>query len=322
MESIPCYFDIYLELEPLSLVFEIPSSLVALTKSLCPEVLDRYRGGFGENNFGQGTTIKIESKTEEFYHLRALIPEGFVYSDKVCSSCKGKKIDRKRLKDYGFETFCRDCCGSGLQAVRQHELIHELADNLVSLFKLIDSMSSQYSDDLSHNYKKMLMFLVLINGGYMSSAIGGYFTKELEVYLLFVLSQKQQAALESSVREVMASVHDRISYGSNPKSTRSELFEFRVSLSSSNGRAELFLEVPGQNSCSVYTARDIGSVCYPAYRFDVCNLTCHNIDYPLQQVALIGGLAYICALAKQYYHTLDSIKYRYSLLSKITTAMV
>ncbi len=321
MESIPCYFDIYLELEPLSLVFEIPSSLVARIKSLYLDAMINFRGGFGESHFGQGTTIKIESQTEQFYRLRAIIPEGFLYTDKVCSSCQGKKIDRKYLSDYNYTTFCRDCCGSGLEATKQSQLVHELADNLVALFKLIDRVTCRDGDDLVHNHKKMLMFLLLTNGGYMASGIGGYFTKDLENYLLFVLSQKEQDFLTGQVSEAMARVHDLISYGHNPERAHRDFFDFRVHISSSQDRAKLYLEVPGQNSCSVYTAGGMVPVCYPVYKFDVRGLTCHNIDYPLQQVSLISGLAYICTLAKQYYYVLDSIKYRHFFLSKLTKAM-
>ena len=331
---IACYFDMRLEDEPLSLVFELSACLVEYYRSLPDDILirmatanlgrhryyDRLRQSanqtelslFGawqlaedlqaarmlfDGYFGLGQTMAVEGNDGGFWRLRSAIPEGMVFGDQPCPSCRGSKLDQDILRSFDRETDCNACAGSGLIATKQTGLSRQLADNLCLLFDVVRVLAYNCPEPVV-NDRPMLMFLCTGNEGYGHQTVSGYYTRYLADYLEGVLAGQTAEDLADATSRQMYRVFNRLFYGSyTPRYYR--LFEFPVRIESGNGcfgqeKLVFLVQVPGVNGCNVYTDSGPSMLYPPATEEQVLSLTCHNVDTPDQQIALIAGLAYLC----------------------------
>jgi len=329
----------WLEDDPLSLVFEVPCQLINHFQSLNDDILlniatsmlsrhsffdklkrmvkvkddpglfDDYflasdfaqaRNLFG-NYFGLGQTIVVEDKSGEFWRLRAVIPEGIIYSDKVCPACHGSKIDQKKLADYFITMECDSCAGSGLEAKKQFGLADELADNISLLFDIVWLLEYNCPETID-NQRPMLMFLQTGIEGYGKQFIGGYFTQALKDYLQTRIVSKtvEQLVFETSQRMYFA--YNLMFYGRHEPRYQ-EKYDFPTEIlninDNANGERLFFsVQVPGINGCHVYSDSGLCALAPSGFIKDIFSLTCHNIDTPIQQISLIVGLAYLCGSAR------------------------
>ncbi|MEI6379014.1 MAG: hypothetical protein WCO55_05120 [Candidatus Falkowbacteria bacterium] len=319
---IPCYFDMRWDDADGSLVFDVSTVYVDFYRSLTEEqlanVARRYsasykffarlaetgqeaRNVFGDY-FGYGQTVVTEDKGLEFWRLRAKIPDGIVYDHKaVCQSCGGSKIDQDHLANFGRDYPCNICAGSGVKATKQYDLVNELDDNICLLFKLV-MMLSYNCEQISDSKRPMLMFLQLGNEGYGRQGIGGYYTKEVENCLLDLLAKDAQGAVEDAITERMFKTYNLMRHGQNT-ARLDRRCEFQTSIVKGHGSyekdASIYLQVPGVNSCSVYSD-SLPAVYPPKNHEKIYSLTCHNIDHDDQQLALVVGLAYLTTLVRTW----------------------
>ena len=318
---IPCYFDLRLDdADDDSLVFYVSTRYIEFCQALSDDqlanVARRYAGSylffsqlrelvearllFGDY-FGYGQSVVVEERGPVFWRLRAKIPDGIIYDHNVaCPSCGGSKLDQEYRLNYGRDYPCNACAGSGVSATKQYGLVHELDDNICLLFKLIMLFGCNCEQTSASDWP-MLMFLQLGNGGYAKQGIGGYYTHEFEQYLLGLLAEKTQAGVERAVNERMFKAYNKMHYGQNPARQERQC-DFSTSIVLGHGSSEhdasIYLQVPGVNSCSVYSD-SLPSVFPPKNTEKVYSLTCHNIDRGEQQLSLLVGLAYLNTLARQ-----------------------
>lgn len=332
---IPCYFDMWLEEEPLSLVFEIPCQLINHFQSLDDDILlnlatrisskhsffDKLRRRVGAKDdpglfddyfresdfaqarnlfgsyFGLGQTMVLEDKSGEFWRFRAVIPEGMIYSDKVCPACHGSKIDQKRLADYFITMECGSCAGSGLKATKQFGLAYELANNISLLLDIVWLLEYNCPEKID-NQRPMLMFLQTGIEGYGKQFIGGYFTQALSDYLQAKITNQTAEQLTSEISQRMYLAFNLMVYGRHELRYQDE-YDFLTHLcGASNEKLLLVVQVHGVNGCSVYSDDGLCVLTPAKHEEDVFSLTCHNIDTPIQQISLIVGLAYLCGSAR------------------------
>ena len=184
-----------------------------------------------------------------------------------CDSCNGSKVE-----PYDRKTPCIFCNGTG----KAHEYHWHRAEAVAaSLGVLLVSM--EYTDIETHDARPQLMTVY----GYPhrgSCSIGGTFSTPLVRWLRSFPRHTSFPEIE----QVMIAVHHRMT------GRKREERYFRATIYGSQG--ELGLDVPG-DACGVHACESRSD----ERGYDI---TCHNLNTPVQHLSLLAGLAALHDLAE------------------------
>lgn len=237
--------------------------VLALTKELKLMV---FQGSFKDSRFGFEGSIRFERKSDGAFEFTALIPRVYFPTRRRCDRCKGQKVEL-----YDKTRPCFFCNGTGKEHMYRWHRAEAVAASLGVLLVVME-----YPNIKTHDARPQLMTV----HGYPhhgSCSIGGTFS----IPLVRWLRSFSQYTDFPEIEQAMVKAYHRMT------GRKWEERYFRATIYGSHG--ELCLDCPG-DACNVHACESrSGERGY--------DITCHNLDTPVQHLSLLAGLAALHDLA-------------------------
>ncbi len=241
---------------------------------------------FGFNDASINSGIK-----DGFLEFVIPIPAQTLVKNEPCRECNGSG------KNYLGERKCFSCNGTKLNRISNTLSVRSTVATLYLLLRYLDFTFSNFSEKNEKNKIKIpqdILLSISMESGQCKGGVAGGFSSEidekskklfqdLKIKEPYNFSEKAiggPLVYLEKVHNDMVSFYGHM-YG-RPVSESESRCEFNASIKE-DGR--IYLQTIGVNGCSVYHERSgFGNM------LDGLTLTCHNIDYYLQELTLLVGV--------------------------------
>ena len=273
-ESVPCWYELSWSNKS-SIILRIHEDFLKNKGSIMPEEyfikeLARenkftiFEGDFEGGNFGFDKSFVNQGLNNGFFEMKADVPSLRKESAQPCSLCNGTG----KVFDYGV---CSFCGGGGKSWCYEWEKAFALSASFTVFFTFSSSSNIQTSSNL-----KQLMTIQTITKrdaqGHGSSLRGEF--SALLVNWLRTIEKAETKNLINFLKMATAATFIKM----NGRKVDEDSFEVTLR----NGR--LIINCPG-DACGVHP-ENWHEINDNGYEFN-----CHNTDNPMQQIALLAGLA-------------------------------
>ena len=225
-----------------------------------PELDIEKNFGFNECSVNKGMVNGLVTLS---FPLKAL----FTLSNKKCSACRGKKVGWN-------DTLCYFCRGSGYEFLKKSNTV-SICTTLYLLTRYLNWTCFLDKDRPipENKWGQQHLFIELD----ATAGIGGECSKELFGFLS-KLPDGYQEKIQKDMFDLYMIIEGKDRFPEFEFYTRVQQFRCKIA---NTGR--FYLEVPGQNGCSIHMD----------HYANTTQFTCHNVDVPQQQLCLVAGLASI-----------------------------
>ena len=283
-EDQPCWFELSFQKKGPAIILKVHEDFVnqnpavptdsPLVQSYIKEFnLSEFYGDF-KNNFGfKEAKFKNLGIKNNFYEYLVKIPKVRTITKKVCSSCRGTKVDiiDKELK-------CRACNGTGKQYENKWQKIKATCLGLNVFF----SFSYMIEKRTSCPLPQLMLIDTYIGEG--NASLGGVYSVSFVDWLIKKCKDKEHTISFPGINEAMKETYGRM-FGKRLFSK----YDFRNYIRDGG----LIISCPGQ-ACDI-EPNVYGSNIHKGRGY---NFGCHNVDTIAQQITLISGLALIHDIAR------------------------
>lgn len=231
-----------------------------------------FIGDFG-GNFGFDDALKRRGEKDGFTEFLIKIPKVKKITNKPCGRCNGKGKDRLRNDK------CLMCEGRGKEYKYDWKIPYAISASLKVFFML--ALFPKMETSVS--FPQLMTLTTVTARGNHGGAIHGEFSIPLAKWLNSNFCDKKEAA--EKMKQAAMRAYKRM-FGMS----KFDRYNFDAKISDVGG---VMLSCPG-NATGIHPENcykvDVGKEGY--------ELACHNLDTPMQQLALLAGLATLHDLAR------------------------
>ncbi|MCX6721743.1 MAG: hypothetical protein NTY04_00925, partial [Candidatus Staskawiczbacteria bacterium] len=236
-----------------------------------------FNGDLKAGDFGFDGAFKRGFPQGDFHIFRVFIPLVEKQSDKKCSRCNGNGEDECREGEK-----CLMCHGTGKEHNLDWKTAYAISASFTAFF-LAASLRTEKKDKTSCSLPQLITVETLTIQDQHGGSLGGVYS----IPLVKFLSSFEPHTEIGEMTSVMWAAW-KIMF---PRADKYERHSFRANVDYENG----WLNVSCYgDACGLNPSDGSGCRKGEGYKF-----SCHNTDSPMQQLALIAGLAALCDRARR-----------------------
>ncbi len=294
---LPCWYELSWQEKPPAIILKIHKDFLADFPELEPEnpVIQHFikefnftswAGDLKSNTYGFDTAFTDGVEKESFQQFSVLLPVMRRQVDKPCVTCKGTKINPLDENET-----CPSCEGSGFR----YEYDSKLASKISATFNRFFTFADEPEKDTSATVPQLMTV-----ENRTERKLGGYgISGKFDIPMVQWLSSRfiPQANIYTALPEVSLAVKTAYKhmlkepFYTNGMKAREDDYHFRAEIRTQNGG--LMIHCPGDRAM-LYTLESFDAPVKNGHQFGS-----HNIDSPINQIALLAGLAALHDLARR-----------------------
>ncbi len=288
-ENMPCVYELSWDGETPAIIVKVHKDFVRscsisqrapIVLSLMKEFgFSSFSGDLNRESFGFDGAFQRVGADGNFAIFKIVIPVVKKQSGQACDRCGGTGKDEFEFINGGK---CLMCEGTGKETVFDWKSAYAISASLTVFFS-VTSLKFNKKDKTSCSFPQ----LITVETATIKDMHGGSLWGVYSVPLANFLSSFQPDTEITEMTEAMVGVWQKM-FGQVDKY---EKYNFYAIVASENGW--LNVNCPG-DACGLHPADSMGCEPGRGYKF-----SCHNVDNPMQQIALISGLAALCDKARK-----------------------
>lgn len=228
-------------------------------------LFDGFSGDLRAGSFGFNHAIMKVGESGDYIEYVAKIPEIKILTQFDCGDCDGTG---KRNPELFSEGHCLHCAGSGKMGVLDWRSAYIMTASLGLLFEILD-----VNEETSAVEHQLVTVKMMSDYGLHGSSIGGDFGIDFMDHVRSGPSELK--SIIEHTTQAMRTAHAHMF-------TLDEYDRMRIRVDYDNG--QIGLTVPG-DACGINTSFDSST------KGEGRDFSCHNVDSPLQSLALLAGIA-------------------------------
>jgi hypothetical protein len=235
--------------------------------------LDEFKLDWDES-IGFGGCLKHRGRVNNFLELKLDVPQVEIWNGKECRFCQGTG------KDSVFEdgSVCRYCYGQGKEREVQWRVIRGISATLT----ILSAFLSFSEVDAQSDTKQLMTINTACENDFGGGGVSGAFS----VCMVNWMASREQGTVKDMVEAMKAAWARMFIREKNSLAN----YSFRASLEHGNG----WLNVSCPGNASGLNPDHVSTFENRGYQWGP-----HNVDSPMQQLALIAGLAALHDLARK-----------------------
>ena len=280
-ENIPCRYELSWLGEKVSIILRVHKDFVKTTRvipddaPIAKNFMEKFKfskfTGDLKKSFGFDDAFVFRGENGDFFEFFVPVPEVKKDTGKKCSNCDGTGIDAI-MKEFDENRKCGFCDGTG----KDHFFDWRPAQAVSASFNVFFSLARYPDSETSSPLPQLMVIDVVTDHDLHGGSLGGEFSIPFYQWL----KSFDEGTKLPDVIEAMQKAQKKM-FG---KVNKYESFGFRAYMLRKGGIA---LDVPG-NACGIYNPPDYND---DPSRKTGCKFECHNVDTPMQQLALLVGLS-------------------------------
>ena len=232
---------------------------------------------FGEQLFGFDGAFQKIGEEKDFIIFEARIPQVKKQLNEACHECNGSKQDRNLEREK-----CLYCNGTGRENIMDWKPVNAISATF-TVFLSLASLRCYKKDRTSCALPQLLTVETITEKKMHGGSLGGVYS----IPLVGFLSSFDEDTEIVEMTKAMIKAWDKM-FGKTDKYQR---HSFWAKVAYKNG----WLNVScSGDACGLHPVDNWGSTPGEGYKF-----SCHNVDSPMQQIALLAGLAALCDKARK-----------------------
>lgn len=278
----PCWYELAWSDEPLGIIIRLHRDLIKKTGPINLEapIVEHFIKGFGFESFGNtfngdfgfNNAFKfIKVTNDNFAEFLVEIPAIKIRTNNQCNSCNGKGKDEFMDRD------CFICEATG----REIKIDWDKAYSISATFNVFTMFFNYPEFETSTERKQLLVFNIATLRDMHGGGIGGHYSIPLTNWLKSFDINYSFDEISNVLQKVWAKMFGKLNY----------LEHYKLKAYIGSTRGYLIIDVPGDatgiHGADHYNHEGFGN-----------QFSCHNVDNPMQQLALIAGLAKLHDIAR------------------------
>lgn len=274
-DIIPCWYELSLSKKPLGIILRIHQETIKVAIKIEQDapIVVSYKKEFGFENFsssfdkdfGFNNCFKYKGvKKDGFVEFFIKIPLIKIILDKTCEHCGGSGKDK-----YITSNRCLWCSGKGKEYIINWEIMRAISAS----FSVFSLLFHHCEVETSASKPQLLTFDTIARKEQHGGSINGEFSIPIMNWLKGFEPNTEFPDIAKILEETYKNLYGELE--------RYYEYSFRAKICGTRGF--LALDVPG-DACGIHGG---------SHHFDDnagSEFSCHNVDTPMQQLALLVGL--------------------------------